>query len=89
MMLLDDELEVLWRPYRHELARTLELIGVLTLIKRALESSEIQVGDYPRGVEGLREVWSTDPDETITRIRREWIMLGRNPNRARSHSLRE
>lgn len=100
-MITEEEMEALWKPYRHELSRDYvglwQLVGsvqalqpelgdesvrevVLALVSRALATSEIEVGNQTRGVHGLGNVWHSDLDETIARIRREWIALGRNPN---------
>jgi hypothetical protein len=52
---------------------------VLTLIERALDRSEAEIGTWPRGRQGLEHVWHEPTDVIIDRIRREWIALGRDP----------
>ena len=52
---------------------------VLALIARALDRSEVQAGTHPRGKAGLEHVWRAPTAEIITRIRDEWIALGRDP----------
>ena len=53
---------------------------VLTLIERALDRSEAQAGTWPRGAEGLEDVWREPTATIIERIRREWNALGRDPS---------
>lgn len=52
---------------------------VVALVTRALERSQVEIGNQPRGALGLGAVWGGGHDAQIERLRSEWIALGHDP----------